>query len=107
MVGDAYLVAPVMTPGASTATVYLPAGLWRHWWTNATYGSLDRGTTVTLPAPLGQPPAFISASPGTVTGEPEEGDRFTRDLLHRLQGVPGTRTVLPDTHAGVLGRVVP
>ncbi|GLW06449.1 hypothetical protein Misp01_15790 [Microtetraspora sp. NBRC 13810] len=56
--GDALLVAPVVTPGAETAAVYLPAGEWIDVWTGAAY---DGGREVTLPAPLDRPPVLCAA----------------------------------------------
>jgi hypothetical protein len=106
MVGDVYLVAPVFSPGLTQVTVYLPMGLWTHWWTNATYGSLTQGVTVTVAAPLGQPAAFIasghSGEGGSVrdqlrmpTHPQVEGARFRDHLLQRLGSVPSWETVLP------------
>ncbi len=75
MVGDEYLVAPVLTEGAVNVTVYLPGGLWVHWWTGETYHSV-KGYTVTVAAPLGTPAAFHRNS--------TEALRFTHELSRRL-----------------------
>ncbi|GAA4391265.1 alpha-glucosidase [Tsukamurella soli] len=57
--GDALLLAPVTEPGARTAVAYLPRGNWYHPWTGSTYRHAT-GATVTVPAPIGRPPAFIN-----------------------------------------------
>ncbi len=57
MLGDAVLVAPVVEPGLIEREVRLPAGAdWRNGWTGET---LAGGRTVTVPAPLDQPPFFL------------------------------------------------
>ncbi len=56
MLGDALLVAPVVTEGATEREVYLPAGArWFHVWTGDAY---DGGQRVTVAAPIGSPPVF-------------------------------------------------
>lgn len=56
MVGDDILVAPVVTKGARTRTVYLPGGCWRLQPDGATY---QGGRRVTVPAPLERLPWFV------------------------------------------------
>lgn len=56
MLGDAFLVAPVVTEGATSRDVYLPPGAtWFHVWTGDMY---DGGQTITIDAPIGSPPVF-------------------------------------------------
>lgn len=56
MLGDALLVAPVVERGATERAVYLPAGAtWFHVWTGEPH---EGGQTVTVDAPLGEPPVF-------------------------------------------------
>lgn len=62
-VADAYLlgadllVAPVLEPGATTRTTYLPAGArWTDAWTGETY---EGGRAVTVDAPLDRIPLFL------------------------------------------------
>jgi alpha-glucosidase len=57
MLGDAMLVAPVVTPGARSLSVYLPAGAaWRDGWSGE---RLTGGVAVERPAPFAQPPFFL------------------------------------------------
>lgn len=61
LLGSELLVAPVLDPGRRRVTVYLPAGEWDHLWTGQRYGTSERGTQVTVAAPLGQPGIFYRA----------------------------------------------
>ncbi len=57
MVGDFLLAAPVFTSGATTRTVYLPAGTeWFNWHSGVRYAG---GANVTVSAPLGTLPLFV------------------------------------------------
>lgn len=74
MLGDDVLVAPVVTQGASSRSVYLPAGCWRE----PDSGQVLRGPqSVEYPAPLIVLPYFVrcgsepfSASPATTARRP-------------------------------------
>jgi len=55
--GDDILVAPVLAPGLVSRRLHLPPADWVHAWTGREYGGGDHE----VPAPLGQPPAFIRA----------------------------------------------
>lgn len=55
MLGDELLVAPVVEAGVTSTDVYLPAGTWYHVFTGTQY---EGGQTVTVDAPMGQPPVF-------------------------------------------------
>ncbi len=56
MLGDAFLVAPVVEPGATEQMVYLPAGAqWFHVWSGDSY---EGGQWIEIPAPIGSPPVF-------------------------------------------------
>jgi len=58
MYGPAFLVSPVTTEGATTRSVYLPAGQWYDFWT----GQLrNGGNTMTVNAPLSQIPLHLRA----------------------------------------------
>jgi alpha-glucosidase (family GH31 glycosyl hydrolase) len=58
--GPTFLVAPVVEPGATTRTVYLPAGAWVDYWRGTVYAG---GQEVTVDAPLdgSGPPVFARA----------------------------------------------
>jgi alpha-glucosidase (family GH31 glycosyl hydrolase) len=56
LVGDDWLVAPVVNPGQSARDVYLPPGQWRDYWTGQVFAG---GTVVKdFPAPLEKLPLF-------------------------------------------------
>ncbi len=57
LLGDRFLVAPVLTKGATTRDVYLPAGTWKDFWSGKLYRG---GQTVNYPAPLETLPVFVS-----------------------------------------------
>ncbi|MGI9145083.1 MAG: TIM-barrel domain-containing protein [Chloroflexota bacterium] len=58
--GPTFLIAPVVEPGATTRTVYLPAGEWVDYWRGTLYAG---GQEVTVPAPIdgSGPPVFARA----------------------------------------------
>lgn len=58
MFGPAFLVNPVTTAGATSRSVYLPAGTWYDFWTGST---TPGGNTATMSAPLSQIPLFVKA----------------------------------------------
>jgi alpha-D-xyloside xylohydrolase len=58
MYGPALLVAPVITAGGTSRSVYLPAGTWYNFWSGAT---VNGGSKTTADAPLSQIPIFVKA----------------------------------------------
>jgi alpha-glucosidase (family GH31 glycosyl hydrolase) len=66
MLGPYLLVAPVVTEGADTRTVYMPAG--SRWFDFATGQEYAGGTTVTVDAPLEVIPIFVREGSLLVTG---------------------------------------
>ncbi|HET7545372.1 MAG TPA: glycoside hydrolase family 31 protein [Polyangiaceae bacterium] len=58
MFGPAFLVSPVMTAGASSRSVYFPAGTWYDFWTGATSAG---GSKRSVDAPLSHLPLFVRA----------------------------------------------
>ena len=56
MFGPALLVSPVTAAGATSRSVYLPAGTWYDFWTGSTTAG---GTTATANAPLSQLPIHV------------------------------------------------
>jgi sulfoquinovosidase len=55
LLGETYLVAPVVTEHARSRRVYLPPGTWFHLWTGDRH---EGGRTIEVQAPLGTPPVF-------------------------------------------------
>ena len=58
MYGPAIMVSPVTTQGATSRSVYLPAGKWYDFWTGA---AVNGGASITADAPLSQIPLHIRA----------------------------------------------
>ena len=58
MYGPAFLVNPVTEAGATTRSVYLPAGTWYDFWTGS---SMTGGQTITASAPIYEIPLFVRA----------------------------------------------
>ena len=56
MVGESLLVAPVVTEGATSRSVYLPEGTWFDVWEGG--DPIAGGETVTVEAPVGRPPVY-------------------------------------------------
>lgn len=55
MIGDGLLVAPVTEEGASTRSVYFPAGAWYNAWTGE---RIDGGQRMIVDGPIGSPPVY-------------------------------------------------
>lgn len=68
MLGSELLVAPVVTEGATSRSVYLPLGTWFNVWTGE---ELEGGQLVTVDAPIGQPPVFSLGADRTDLREAE------------------------------------
>jgi alpha-D-xyloside xylohydrolase len=58
MFGPAFLVNPVTTMGATSRSLYLPAGTWYDFYAGST---MTGGTTMTVNAPLSQMPLYVRA----------------------------------------------
>ena len=56
--GPAFLVNPVTSAGATSRSVYFPAGTWYDFWTGSTTAG---GSSVSVNAPLSQIPLFVKA----------------------------------------------
>ncbi|MGC8578970.1 MAG: glycoside hydrolase family 31 protein [bacterium] len=57
LLGDNYLVCPVITEGATSRDVYLPAGTWRDYFTGGTFTGPD--ILSNYPAPIDIIPVFV------------------------------------------------
>ncbi len=58
MLGEKLLIAPVLTGGSSTRSLYVPEGYWIDYWTGET---IKGGQQVTVPAPLEHIPILVRA----------------------------------------------
>jgi alpha-glucosidase/alpha-D-xyloside xylohydrolase len=68
MFGPAFLVAPVSEQGATSRSVYLPAGCdWYNYWTNE---RIKGGQTITAAAPIDTIPLFVRAGSIVPLGTP-------------------------------------
>jgi alpha-glucosidase (family GH31 glycosyl hydrolase) len=76
MVGPELMVAPVLDPGEDSVEIYFPTGKWVHLWTGERCGSLQRGLSETIPAPIGEPAVFYKE-------DSAEGTRFREELERR------------------------
>ncbi len=70
MFGPAFLVAPVTQQGATSRSVYLPAGTdWFNYWTDS---RVKGGQTIEVSAPIDQIPIFVRAGSIVPLGTPIE-----------------------------------
>jgi alpha-glucosidase (family GH31 glycosyl hydrolase) len=88
--GPDILVAPVYQKGVRERKVYLPKGLWVHYWTLQPFEGPAR---ITVDAPLGQDPVFLRA--GGVIPMREPSDTIPTESDSRL-----LLLVLPAAQAG-------
>ncbi len=58
MLGSALMAAPVLRPGVTCRSVYLPAGDWFDWWTGE---QITGGRHILAEAPLEQMPLYVKA----------------------------------------------
>jgi len=78
MFGPAFLVAPVTEQGATSRTVYLPAGTdWYNYWTQE---RLHGGQTIKADAPIETLPLFVRAGSIVPVGEPVSSTNETQKL---------------------------
>ncbi len=91
--GDALLVAPVLEEGATRRQVYLPAGLWYDFWTDAVH---EGPVWVEAEAPLERIPVFVRAGAVIPTGPEMDfvGQRPTDPLTLHLYPPPEREKVL-------------
>lgn len=54
LLGDELLAAPVVAPGETQRSLWLPEGEWVHLWSGREYSAGN----VSVPAPMGEPPVF-------------------------------------------------
>jgi alpha-glucosidase (family GH31 glycosyl hydrolase) len=111
MVGPGVLVAPVQVAGATSRSVYLPAGTWFPWSGGA---SVPGGATVTAQAAVSEIPVYARAG-ALVVAYPDGIETLTREpalannatsagddrVVYAFAGGSGALTEVPD--AGSLG----
>jgi alpha-D-xyloside xylohydrolase len=86
MLGPAFLVAPVTEQGATSRSVYLPAGAdWYDFWTERRYAG---GQTLTAAAPIDRIPVFVRAGSIVPLGA-EVPSTATPQKLAELRVYPG------------------
>ena len=86
MFGPALLVAPVTDQGATTRSVYLPAGTdWYNFWTNE---KVHGGQTITVAAPIDTIPLFVRAGSILPLGSPVESTNEKQEIA-KLRVYPG------------------
>jgi alpha-D-xyloside xylohydrolase len=86
MFGPAFLVGPVTEQGATSRSVYLPAGTdWYNYWTNQ---RLHGGQTIQADAPVDVLPLFIRAGSILPLGEPIESTAQPQKIA-KLRVYPG------------------
>jgi alpha-D-xyloside xylohydrolase len=96
MFGPAFLVAPVTEQGATSRSVYLPAGAdWYNYWTNQ---RIHGGQTIEVSAPIDTLPLFVRAGSILPLGEPVESTSGTQKLarLRVYRGADGDFTLYDD-----------
>jgi alpha-D-xyloside xylohydrolase len=86
MFGPAFLVAPVTEQGATSRTVYLPAGTdWYNYWTNE---RVHGGEAIQVSAPIDTLPLFVRAGSVLPLGETIESTKQPQEIA-RLRVYPG------------------
>lgn len=86
MLGPAFLVAPVVEQGATSRSVYLPAGAdWYNYWTNE---RVHGGQTITVSAPIDTIPVFVRAGSIVPVGAPVESTH-EKQAIAKVRVYPG------------------
>jgi alpha-D-xyloside xylohydrolase len=96
MFGPAFLVAPVTEQGATSRSVYLPAGPdWYNYWTNQ---RIRGGQTIKVSAPIDTLPLFVRAGSIVPLGEPVESTSEMQKLarVRVYRGADGDFTLYDD-----------
>jgi alpha-glucosidase (family GH31 glycosyl hydrolase) len=86
MWGDHLLVAPVYEKGATSRSVYLPAGTWVHFWTLTAHEGRGR---IRVEAPLGNDPLFVATGTVIPMREPSASIPSRSDEHLTLLVLPG------------------
>ncbi len=89
LLGECLLVAPIVRPGATARSVYLPRGLWFDFWTGALY---EGGQHVLTEAVAEHIPAFVRAGSVLPTVSPRQFLTRERDATVNLHVWPHGRS---------------
>ncbi len=79
MLGDRFMIAPVLDANTDRVTLYLPKGSWRHLWSDVVL-DVEEGAWFEVDAPMGSPAVFFPV-----------GDPFGEELVTHLDA-GGDRT---------------
>jgi alpha-D-xyloside xylohydrolase len=96
MFGPSFLVAPVTDQGATSRTVYLPAGAdWYNYWTNE---RIHGGQEIRAEAPIDTLPLFVRAGSIIPLGAPIESTKDTQRIakIRIYTGADGDTTLYQD-----------
>ena len=94
--GDSMLVAPVIEPGATHRTTYLPRGVWWDYWSNA---RVDGGSEVTREVNLETIPLYVKAGAIVPIGPVKQytGEVSSEPMVLRVYpGADGAMTLYED-----------
>jgi len=94
--GDSVLVAPVLEPGATHRTTYLPRGVWWDYWNNLRF---EGGSEVTREVNLETIPLYVKAGAIVPVGPVKQhtGEMSTEPVVLRVYpGADGTMTLYED-----------
>jgi alpha-glucosidase len=100
MVGDALFVAPVLEPGVSKRSVYLPRGVWYDFWTNRL---IDGKRTVEVEAPLDHMPIYARAGAVVPMWDVMQyvGEKRVEELQLKVFAGPGESAFYEDAGEGL------
>ncbi len=99
LVGDSLFVAPILEPGASKRTVYLPRGAWYNYWTNRL---IDGARHIEVEGGLDTMPIFVRAG-HVIPHWPTQqyvGEKNIEQVTLRAYAGPGETTLYEDAGAG-------
>jgi alpha-glucosidase (family GH31 glycosyl hydrolase) len=94
--GESMLVAPVLEPGATHRTTYLPRGVWWDYWSNV---RLDGGSEVTREVTLETMPLYVKAGAIVPVGPVKQftGETSSEPVVLRVYpGADGVMTLYED-----------
>lgn len=91
LLGESLLVAPILRPGATARSVYLPRGLWFDFWSGGLY---EGGQHIIAEAVAEHIPVFVRGGAAIPTGTPRQSLSGERDTTVNLHVWPHGRSQL-------------